>query len=86
VPGLLWRLATPAVSRAARQGRRLPPVSPECAFLAPAPQPHRNSNLTYQETMSRHPEFVSTDERVASSGAHDRYVLLLLSKLSEYWG
>ena len=28
--------------------------------------------------MSRHPEFVSTDERVASSGAHDRFV----SKLS----
>ena len=31
--------------------------------------------------MSRHPEFVSTDERVASTDAHDRYV----RKLSKYW-
>ena len=31
-------------------------------------------------SMSRHPEFVSTDERVASTGAHDRYV----SNLSKY--
>ena len=30
--------------------------------------------------MSRHPEFVSTDERVVSSGAHDRYK----RKLSKY--
>ena len=40
----------------------------------PNPDPNPNPNPIpnpKQETMSRHPEFVSTDERVSSVGVHD---------------